>query len=770
MPEHFCTYFDHRYAAKGLAMWRSLKAHRPDAVLHVLCLDQACEAVLSALQLADVVLHPLAALEGDDAELATARATRSRVEYYFTLTPCFPRYLFRSGAASTRLTYVDADLFFLADPQPVFEELGPGSVAIIEHRFSPEIADRIAYGRFNVGWVTFRQDTAGLACLDLWREECLAWCHDRLDGDRFADQKYLDRWPDRFPEVVVIQHPGANLAPWNLGRHIVSDSGHGPMADGRPVLFYHAHGFEPAGPGRPRALNLSAYGVVDNETLERVLFTPYERALQAATETVAMPLVLTVLSGAPRDVPRQTDALVQALLAAGADRDYYQRELRASRAYVGTLEERLNGITAQQRTASDALDGAREERAAEQAAQRAEQDALHRRIAELEAALTAQRAELLAETFKVGTLTTAAAAEKEARAALEQQWAATRQDAHTVSTRLGALEARLEIEAARRAEAESRLAGVDRAREDAALGLAASRAECQSLSASLEQVREAQAAQATAAAALAAEKEAAVAATAAARAESAALASALEQERQSLAARTAALAALTIEKDVAAATAHAESTALTTALEQARGALAAMTREKDDAVEHARAEATALSAARAESEAMAAIAERERGARTHLEVAVSQATAARADAETALAASRAEGEARAAMLTEVQATIARLGSDLEAIGRRVGALTTQLNREERQRMDAVRDAAGARAETDAARAREQEARSTIDQLARDLAQTRAQLEEARTNWYHADGNLKVVKGSLSWKITGPLRVLRDAIIGPAQHG
>lgn len=728
MPEHFCTYFDHRYAAKGLAMWRSLKAHRPDAVLHVLCLDQACEAVLSALQLADVVLHPLAALEGDDAELATARATRSRVEYYFTLTPCFPRYLFRSGAASTRLTYVDADLFFLADPQPVFEELGSGSVAIIEHRFSPEIADRIAYGRFNVGWVTFRQDTAGLACLDLWRQECLAWCHDRLDGDRFADQKYLDRWPDRFPEVVVIQHPGANLAPWNLGRHIVSDSGHGPMADGRPVLFYHAHGFEPAGPGRPRALNLPAYGVAENETLERVLFTPYERALQAATETVAMPLVLTVLSGAPRDVPRQTDALVQALLAAGADRDYYQRELRASRAYVGTLEERLNGITAQQRTASDALDGAREERAAEQAAQRAEQDALHRRIAELEAALTAQRAELLAETFKVGTLTTAAAAEKEARAALEQQWAATRQDAHTVSTRLGALEARLEIEAARRAEAESRLAAVDRAREDAALGLAASRAECQSLSASFEQVREAQV---TTAAALAAEKEAAVAATAAARAESA---------------------------------------ALTTALEQARGALSAMTREKDDAVEHARAEATALSAARAESEAMAAIAERERGARTHLEVAVSQATAARVDAETALAASRAEGEARAAMLTEVQATIARLGSDLEAIGRRVGALTTQLNREERQRMDAVRDAAGARAEADAARAREQEARSTIDQLARDLAQTRAQLEEARTNWYHADGNLKVVKGSLSWKITGPLRVLRDAIIGPAQHG
>ncbi len=51
MSEQFCTYFDHRYAAKGLAMWRSLKAHRPDAVLHVLCMDNICEAVFTGVPL-----------------------------------------------------------------------------------------------------------------------------------------------------------------------------------------------------------------------------------------------------------------------------------------------------------------------------------------------------------------------------------------------------------------------------------------------------------------------------------------------------------------------------------------------------------------------------------------------------------------------------------------------------------------------------------------------------------------------------------------------
>lgn len=667
MPEHFCTYFDHRYAAKGLAMWRSLKAHRPDAVLHVLCLDQAGEAVLEALQLQDVTLHPLAALEGDDPDLAKTRGTRSLVEYYFTLTPCFPRYLLRTGVASTRLTYVDADLFFLSDPQPVFDELGTGSVAIIEHRFSPEIADHIVYGRFNVGWVTFCHDEAGLACLDLWREECLAWCHDRLDGDRFADQKYLDRWPERFPEVVVIQHPGANLAPWNLGRHTVSDASGVPMADGRPVIFYHAHGFEPAGPGRQRKLNLAAYGVTENDVLERTLFTPYARALQASTEALAVPLVLSVLSGHPREVPRQPEALAQALLAAGADRDYYLRELRASRAYIGTLEQRLEGLTEQQR-----------------AAVRVEQDTLHQRIADLDAALAAQRAELLAETFKVGALTTAAAADREALSMAEQHWAAARDESYALGSRLGALEARFDMEASARTALDARLAAAESARETLATALATSRAECQSLAAALDHER-------------------------------------LE--------------------------------------------LATLRSDREGVV-------VALAASRAEAQAMAAIAERERTARTGVESALTAAVAERADAVAALGASRADTEARSAMVADLQATIVRLASDLEAAGQRVGALTSQLNREERARIDALREVDAARGQVSARQSEMQgreEARIALERLTREVAQLTAERDEARTNWYHADGNLKVLKASLSWKVTGPLRVLRDALVGPAKH-
>src|SRR5262245_55075766 len=116
MTELFCTYFDHRYAPKGLAMWRSLKAQRPSARLHVLCLDDACQEILESLALKDVRLHPLCSLEQHDPELLKARGNRSLVEYYFTLTPCLPLYLFRCHPRTSRVTYLDADLFFFADP------------------------------------------------------------------------------------------------------------------------------------------------------------------------------------------------------------------------------------------------------------------------------------------------------------------------------------------------------------------------------------------------------------------------------------------------------------------------------------------------------------------------------------------------------------------------------------------------------------------------------------------------------------------------------
>jgi hypothetical protein len=301
MTEHFCTYFDHRYAAKGLTMWNSLKKHYASATLHVLCLTESCREMLAARRLPDVHLHPLNELESADPDLLSARGTRSLIEYYFTLTPCLPLHIFRTRPDVPRLTYVDADLFFVSDPSPVLRELGDNAVGLIEHRFPKSLAHLDAYGRFNVGWLTFRNDPLALACLNRWREQCLEWCYDRLEGDRFAEQKYLDDWPARSDRVVIIQHKGANVAPWNLDRFEILLRDGALYVEGDPVLFFHAHGFEPASPGRSRQLNLEKYGVNETPLLLNGIFEPYERALIEATSKIALPLALALLCDRSRD-------------------------------------------------------------------------------------------------------------------------------------------------------------------------------------------------------------------------------------------------------------------------------------------------------------------------------------------------------------------------------------------------------------------------------------------------------------------------------------
>jgi hypothetical protein len=283
-PGSFCTYFDHWYLPRGLALAASLQQHRPGAVLWVLCLTELCYEALTRIAPAGVRAMRLQDLETADPAFAATRGDRSLTEYYFTSTPALASHLI-SSTDSGLLTYLDADLFFFADPQPLFDELGDGSVAIIPHRFPPRLRELDRHGVFNVGWVTFRGDENGLACLRAWRDECLEWCHDRVEATRYAEQKYLDSWPERFPGVVVLRHPGANLAPWNIESHVVTSEGPEVRVDGERLIFYHAHGLRFGSP-RDWDSGLETYGVTPSEVLNEHVYAPYLRALDLARAEV----------------------------------------------------------------------------------------------------------------------------------------------------------------------------------------------------------------------------------------------------------------------------------------------------------------------------------------------------------------------------------------------------------------------------------------------------------------------------------------------------
>ncbi len=236
---HYCTYFDSGFLAQGVALWASLKKHDAHAVLWVLALDETTVSVLGRLGDAALRVIPLAELEAADPELAACRANRSRVEYYFTLSPCWPRHLLRTRPEIAAVVYLDADMLVFSDPRPVWDELARGSTLLCAHGFPPFLAHYEKHGLYNVGVLGWRRDAAGLACLDWWRERCIEWCYDRMEPGRYADQKYLEEWPRRFEGVIECSHPGINLAPWNWMNHRYEFPPGGVRVDGQPLVVFH---------------------------------------------------------------------------------------------------------------------------------------------------------------------------------------------------------------------------------------------------------------------------------------------------------------------------------------------------------------------------------------------------------------------------------------------------------------------------------------------------------------------------------------------------
>jgi putative methyltransferase (TIGR04325 family) len=287
MIHHYCSYFDHNYLPRALLLIESLRAQRAAFHLHVVCLSDLCARLLRQLALPDVSIIELDALERRYPELLAVKAgDRTAIEYIFTVTPFMPAYCLETTPGLTEITYLDSDIYFYDDPQRVFDHIGPRSIAIIPHRFSPDHAEDRQYGEFNVGWITFRATDEGLRCLEDWRRDCLDWCYDRLEGDRFADQRYLDRWPHAYQDLKIVSLKGANVAPYNVDNYVVTERDGRFWCDDEPLIFYHFHSVvrEPDDTYYARfpAAHLRADAVV-----MRRLYRPYLARLLEKTHALA---------------------------------------------------------------------------------------------------------------------------------------------------------------------------------------------------------------------------------------------------------------------------------------------------------------------------------------------------------------------------------------------------------------------------------------------------------------------------------------------------
>lgn len=240
---NFCTYFDNNYVSRVLAMYESLRQHCPEFHLYMLCFDGESVKLLESMNLANATVITQEAFEAGDENLTATKDNRTKLEYYETCGPSLPLYIFKTFPQVDLITYLDADLFFYSDPQPLIDEIDSYSIGLTVHNF-PEYKSTQTTGKYNVGWLSFRRDQNGIKCLTWWRDRCIEWCYERHENGKYADQKYLEQWPMLFDRVKVLEHKGANVALWNVADYRIYEENGKVMVSGFPLVFYHFAGLK----------------------------------------------------------------------------------------------------------------------------------------------------------------------------------------------------------------------------------------------------------------------------------------------------------------------------------------------------------------------------------------------------------------------------------------------------------------------------------------------------------------------------------------------
>jgi hypothetical protein len=228
--EHYVTLFNKNFIPQGLNLYHSMVKYCGKFNLWIVCMDDETYNILKYLNLDKATLLLVDLHETE--QLRQVKQERTIGEYCWTLTPYAPQIVFRENENVKRVTYLDADIWFVKNPGAIFEEFekSPASVLITEHDYIDRFDQSETSGIYCVQFIIF--DRLGSSkILEKWSKQCLEWCYNRFEDGKFGDQKYLDTWPYEYGEKVhILKNKAAAQGPWNTTKYNIKDA-----------VFYHFH-------------------------------------------------------------------------------------------------------------------------------------------------------------------------------------------------------------------------------------------------------------------------------------------------------------------------------------------------------------------------------------------------------------------------------------------------------------------------------------------------------------------------------------------------
>lgn len=235
----------HLGQAKG--MLESVLEHNPGYTVLIGLVDRL-EGRVTADYYAPALL-----METHELELPAFEAMLKRYDV-FELS-CALKSFFAAAAFSRygadNVIFLDTDMLAFDSFRFLEQELDEHPILLTPHIRTPMPADgkrpfereMLKNGIFNAGFFALRKGGVTDSFLKWWQERMVDQCYVNLKEGMFVDQKWLNLVPVFFPATKLLDHPGCNVAYWNLHERLIVEKEGKYFVNDQPLLFFHYSGY-----------------------------------------------------------------------------------------------------------------------------------------------------------------------------------------------------------------------------------------------------------------------------------------------------------------------------------------------------------------------------------------------------------------------------------------------------------------------------------------------------------------------------------------------
>ena len=281
-----CTIAAKNYMSFARVLCHSVAEKNPEIDVFLLLVDDAegyikpSNESFEVLTLADIAIP-------DCDQLAFQYGI---VEFATAIKPYLLEHLLEQGV--DRLIYLDPDIMVTSSLRPLFEQLNGAEFLVTPHTsidypddgFIPDERLPMMHGVFNLGFFGLRSGKHAVDLLRWWQKKLLTKCVIDHKNGYFVDQKFMDLAFQFFPGFYIENHPGCNVAYWNLHAREISHEGSEWMCNGQPLVFYHFSSFRAQ---NPEILSpyCTRYQLADREDVQTLYLEYHGRLIAEDYET-----------------------------------------------------------------------------------------------------------------------------------------------------------------------------------------------------------------------------------------------------------------------------------------------------------------------------------------------------------------------------------------------------------------------------------------------------------------------------------------------------